>query len=637
MNLLAGAEDIERAIVELMDNDPALTALALGRAGGQPSDLGIDDLKVIASDAAFQLLIQPSRDIRPAWEQALLCAHYCRAIASTVGYPDVRETYLAGLLHNLDRIAGADSDTSPTDAFSREALADWIEGWNGLSFIADAVRFQEEPIERLRDASPIMLILGLGKLLAAGQPDAPRTAAALMPQLAGVDFAAIGEEVRQKMRQLGEADAVASNAAPVDAADNAGDRVASALRRFALSESAMAGLARCRSSEEIVALASRQLSQLLGLSNPVFLYHDKAKHALTTISATPAPYVVVDIDSSTSVAAKAYAGHRPILQAISDPNAGSLMDYQLARLAERDGIVAIPLHAQTLSGVFLACLPWHGQASFAAEIGWLERWARLVGRWLDRAGQPHFQKTEPAPPLAEDKARKIAHEINNPLGIIKNYLAILSGQTGGEAATVTEGLRIIRDEIDRIGTIVRGLTHENPASAADQEACDLNALIRDLVHVAEPAFRADKAIQVATHLDPKLPTFRCDRDKVKQLLLNLVLNAAEAMEASGNLTLETHLLVNQRQEKLLEVLVSDNGPGIPPELLDRLFEPVPSTKGDGHAGIGLSLVRALATELGMTVSCRTGDTGSTFQLILPLETERERGMTGAIHKEGDTP
>jgi signal transduction histidine kinase len=178
-------------------------------------------------------------------------------------------------------------------------------------------------------------------------------------------------------------------------------------------------------------------------------------------------------------------------------------------------------------------------------------------------------------------------------------------------------LRIIHEELDRILRIVRGMLHEEREPGDLREDTDIGVLIEDMVKVTAPTWHA-KGVQVRTLLASALPRLTHDRDKLKQIILNLLLNALEATPEGGTVRLETAAVANQRRERFLEILVADSGPGIPPERMDQLFEPVETDKGEGHAGLGLSIVKNLTESLNGFITYKSSPAGTTFQISLPL-------------------
>jgi len=122
---------------------------------------------------------------------------------------------------------------------------------------------------------------------------------------------------------------------------------------------------------------------------------------------------------------------------------------------------------------------------------------------------------------------------------------------------------------------------------------------------------------------PSLPEVMCDRDGLKQVFINLIKNAIEALAGRGNIYIETSFLPENTAMPggSVKIIVSDDGPGIPPHVESHIFEPYTSTKGNGHSGIGLSIVYNIIKELGGTVTCSSlAGKGCTFNIILPAYT-----------------
>jgi signal transduction histidine kinase len=160
------------------------------------------------------------------------------------------------------------------------------------------------------------------------------------------------------------------------------------------------------------------------------------------------------------------------------------------------------------------------------------------------------------------------------------------------------------------------LTHDDVDSTGLAETSDLNALIQDLVKVTQPTWQS-KGIQVTALLTPGLARLTNDRDKLKQIVLNLMLNAIEATPPGGTVRLETAALSNHRHEHFIEILVADSGTGIPPDVAEQIFDPLDTAKGEGHAGLGLSIVKSLTESMQGSITFKTGASGTTFQISLP--------------------
>ncbi len=227
-----------------------------------------------------------------------------------------------------------------------------------------------------------------------------------------------------------------------------------------------------------------------------------------------------------------------------------------------------------------------------------------------------------------DLARKVVHEANNPLGIIKNYLKILSSRLDEENPAQSE-IRVIGEEIDRITRILKELSHFAKTRSFKRATLDLNALLTDIVKIVGQALPKTSDIRIHTDLAPALPQIQSNRDALKQVYLNLVKNAVEAMKGRGNIFIESAYVPEAPDSSgkipdavargHVKITVRDDGPGIPPEIETRLFEPYLSTKGTGHSGIGLSVVYNTIKELGGTVTCSSNPgKGAVFTIVLPV-------------------
>jgi signal transduction histidine kinase len=208
-------------------------------------------------------------------------------------------------------------------------------------------------------------------------------------------------------------------------------------------------------------------------------------------------------------------------------------------------------------------------------------------------------------------ARRVVHEARNPLGIISNYLSILSGKLKQDAS-IQEDLRIVREEIRRVSRIVSELAGVPAQGPAPREIVDVNALLADLARISREPLWESSRIRLQLDLDPKLPPLESEKDRLKQVFLNLLKNAAEAMPSGGELGLQTRLMPGPK----IEVSVRDQGGGIAEEVRSRLFQPFVSTKA--QEGLGLSIAHGIVRELGGSMHYETGRGGTTFRVELPL-------------------
>lgn len=206
----------------------------------------------------------------------------------------------------------------------------------------------------------------------------------------------------------------------------------------------------------------------------------------------------------------------------------------------------------------------------------------------------------------------VAHEINNPLAGIEGALYQMEqkGSPGVERYTA-----LVRQSIERIGRIVGQLLDLSRVGAVTMEPVDSREFFKELTLFAKMALSGRGSTLDALDQCPQ----RClvlDRDKIHQVILNLVINAADAMDDKGQITLRSWVSDNHYC-----ISVSDQGPGIAPELRGRIFETFFTTKDPGKGtGMGLALSRSIAESHGGTLYLESGDfVGATFVLKTPLE------------------
>jgi len=206
----------------------------------------------------------------------------------------------------------------------------------------------------------------------------------------------------------------------------------------------------------------------------------------------------------------------------------------------------------------------------------------------------------------------IAHEINNPLAVI-GYAGQLLLRDGGFDSEQTELLERIDSEVTRLKTLTKGLL--SFSGLPDGKRCwtDINQVLDDvLVLLGYELSR--KQITLVRDFS-KLPGVQVDKNAFKQVFINLVLNAIQAMEVGG----ELKLLSRKYEDAGVKISVCDNGPGVPKELREKIFEPFfTSRKDDEGTGLGLYICRKIVNDHDGDLRLETvSDGGSCFQVLLP--------------------
>ncbi len=212
-------------------------------------------------------------------------------------------------------------------------------------------------------------------------------------------------------------------------------------------------------------------------------------------------------------------------------------------------------------------------------------------------------------------AGEIAHEINNPLGGILLYANLIKDDLM-PGSTARMNLEKIIKLATRCRIIAKGLLNFGRSSSRAYSPVDLNRVIVEIFSMIED-HRLLKDVEVDMRLAEELPHIMADKGQMEQVVLNLLINAGEAMGGQGRVLIETRLSPDGKE---IKVVVQDSGPGIPKEIMSRIFEPFFTTKQPGHGtGLGLSITLGIVQRHGgkIDISNPAGG-GARFEVTLPV-------------------
>ncbi|MEX0942016.1 MAG: HAMP domain-containing sensor histidine kinase, partial [Pseudomonadales bacterium] len=239
------------------------------------------------------------------------------------------------------------------------------------------------------------------------------------------------------------------------------------------------------------------------------------------------------------------------------------------------------------------------------------------------------------------RTREIIHEVNNPLAIVQNYLKTMAIKLDAKSGTdlaVQKEIDTISTELMRVSTLLQKFARIGDEDTLTYSDTDINQLIVELTGLVA----ADRQITVELQLDESIPVLELAGDALRQVLLNIVKNAAEAMDetSSPQVFVSTQGAVNLGGRHYLEIVIADNGPGMSAAQRLELFNSEAgasvSTKGQGR-GLGLGIAKGLLDEMGGLISVRDAQVvtaangnspGTSFQILVPFEAlQIERGKT----------
>jgi signal transduction histidine kinase len=590
------------------------------------------------------------------WARALICAESAAELARRCAQPP-EPAYIGGLLHEVGKLALlAQPAGSPGARLTAEAAGGELVAPCAMPpFLADAVRLHRERAELLVDAPFVVRVVNIASRLSSegATDDACRQGKELL-----------GLHERAVARTLDDAlEAARSNAGGVEipggalagpqAVDNdlpggqwqsstASGRASGAREELGrglgdIGLRAMLGRAMSAANTEQEALlrARRLASMLLGLDRQYFFLVSAGDKALVGMPIERDPRHIeelrVPLATSGSLLGMAARERRPV-HAFGDAlkGSGAAVDRILAHMLGTDGLLCVPLSsANGISGVMAFAIDsvWYDQHTEEDRI--LSALAASTADAVAGAMQERLQRDRARNELtAQFRAlgKRVVHEAGNPLSIVKNYLRVLANKAG-DSGQYREELAILNEELDRIARIVQRMGEPLVADTDVGAPLDLNGLVREVITLCSDTLFAGHGIEVSQQLDPQVPLLQGDPGALKQVVLNLLSNAAEAMPNGGRLTVVSADNVNLDGELFVLLQVTDSGGGIQPEMLHRLFQPGASTKGGGHEGIGLAVSDSIMRRMGGRILCRSSvGRGTIFVVLLPRKIAQPGGI-----------
>ncbi|WP_418318427.1 HDOD domain-containing protein [Piscinibacter sakaiensis] len=674
---------------DLIGADPAMSAKVMTvansaayRRASRCRDLG-DCLALLGTETVRTIVINQAvfqamhsvptlrrADLGPFWRHSLLAAAVAREAARHNPEVKADEAYLAGLLHDIGRLAllaaapeffaeglPADDDPSHCEAERRwlkvdhaEAGAWLIDRWHLSRVLGDGVRYHHQPLQRLADADPLIRIVALAHLVADESPNPKLVGEA--GGLCGLDMAQVssiaakaGSTLKRTAEQLGiRLDQSGNPKRSTAAAEQLEEEVGTLM----LATTVLSNLP----------LAPDETSYLHGLADAARLIfqfdeviamapdREQRLRRVDQLRSPPDAQDAVWQDFSVPSGAGTRIGdalaNRRALFIDREADAAeilSIAEDQLLRRLDSEQVVILPTRLERDGGAEMAALVCVGDRPLLAELAARQSFlSAFIGR--AEAARARGQEQQRAMQRVRDEqtasligsARDLAHEINNPLAIVQNYLGLLDVKLGTSDALGADELRdlsgdieVLQQEVARVGRLVRELSSATAATAAN--SVDINRLIADVVRLFRADARAAGIDLSAQTSDSAATLSMLERDKLEQVLVNLVKNAIEAMQASsfegGQIVIANGGLLNRDGQLSLELIVRDNGPGMPKETLQRVFAAkqdagsATSSAGAQARGRGLVIVHQLVRAMGGTILCRSSGAGTRFDMLLP--------------------
>jgi len=624
------------------------------------ASIGIDMVKtVVVSESACHLFDTISSingdDLRGFWRHSLNAAVIARLIAEKMGDVPVEEAYIAGLLHDVGRLAllviapkkyglsfFAPDDDSLCALEQRtlqmthaEAGAYLIEYWGLDSFLADSVLYHHEPVERLQNAPKLVRICCLTHHLTAPEPSRYLKAAASLCGLIPEDLEAVSNAAAEQVAveaaflgiHLDDSDGTQA-AAPSD--NPAQRQLGEQVSNLVLTTELQRNWGKQTDGELVHAILCSALI-LFYFSDAVLFLVDSSGQFLKG-SATGEQQRCLS-EFAIPMAGKGLIAQAALQRRVTiiddTKNLISIAEDQLCRILRADCLVCLPLcNKEHCTGVLVGGAKlWQIEELQNRKI-FLQAFGTHAANVLKLAAGVSRAVPGDAGGVPEQyllASKRVAHEVNNPLSIIKNYLSVLDRKLARNEPIAGE-LSILNEEIDRIAKLINGFAEIQPAQVS--RPTDINAVVNDVMRLFSSTEYFPPSVKIVIQMQDEPCEVDGDVGSLKQILMNLIKNAIEALPDGGEIEIGNNGLVNREGRLFSELWIRDNGPGIAAPVMRNLFSPVHSTKGDSHRGLGLSIVHSLVTQMQGVIHCRTGKKGTTFDLLIPAPRLAEQVPTG---------
>ncbi|MGK0249196.1 MAG: HD-like signal output (HDOD) protein/signal transduction histidine kinase [Oleispira sp.] len=664
-------------ISDIISHDAAVTArvVSLGNSSFYSGDskinslerallvLGTETITTIVITSAVQQFFSGFNNthtqyLKLFWKRSLTCALLAKSLATLTSYPQTQQAYLTGLLHNIGELVletnhpedyseVAKTSSNETDRQELENkrfltnhsdVGAWlIDEWNLGEFTSDAVRFHHAPLNTVLDAHHLVKLVFLSSQLskdnALEDPASFEIAESMFNLSAALTreiVIQIQKEVVNVARSLNiDIDSLeAESDDETDIDQQKQNELAEQIKNIGLLQTTNNYLSQSSSLPQLFQGIQEAIELLFGYRNTKVLLiddldgHLKYRQPNTTGDALTALELSIPLQSERSIIANAVVNRTIVSSAHQTVFAGTLpvIDQHFMRLSNSENIICLPMIFETkiVGALVMGALTKTDLTASTLQL--LDYFsleaARACSTLMAANKTPATSASEQELQL---KIREVAHEANNPLSIVRNYLETLAAKLGEEHEAQSE-IDILREEIDRTGQIILRLRdlEENPED--EEPGVDINKEITDLTKLFQGSLFLSHAVNCKLDLDNQLVRQQGNRNPLRQVLINLIKNAAESMDDGGEIRVSSAHHVNVNGRDFVEIVISDKGPGFTQAVLSTLFQPTTSTKGSGHSGLGLSISKNLINEMGGTISCRSSNKGASMQILIPIRT-----------------
>lgn len=630
--------------------------------------LGIDTIRNIAISTSAMHFFKfsqavPEFDIGRFWYHSYKCAVVARIIAKESDFSNPDEFFLAGLLHDIGRLVlmqnfpdeykvilqtasneeqTLDAEIKTFDADTPQVTAWLFSLWNLNPLISDAVLFINESVDQIEGALSHVKVLFVSNFLAGRQDAMDKIPDILsltdIPQSRLEQIAAAAEkEVSEISQSLG----IKVNEAQDTVYE---ESLTSEIKDLSLFYGTLQNLLHARDIDAVLDAAQNGFKIIFNIPRIFYFLVDENKHILTGFCSSNdkshkiIKSIALPLSNKSSLLVNCTKEQSVQNSFKKKPNQKlAISDTQIIRLLESQGLYCVPIYSlEKAFGVMALGVDEATARSLDMNNGLVSLFSRQMGVCIqsiryhnEYAVNVHEKKMEAYATLTD----KVIHEINNPVLIIRNYIETL-GLKLPDKHPAQEELAIIGEEIIRVAGLLDNLRSFSKPKIDGFETVDINHLCQSMLEILKKSILLQRQIEATISIDPEIPKIKTDKNGLKQVIINLVKNAAEALDKGGKITIATRFLSESAKIMIdekkripgsIEIIISDNGPGIDENIKQTLFEPYNTTKtGTDNSGLGLSIVHSIVKELNGKIRCETQNgKGTSFIITLPVNSSKK--------------
>ena len=680
--LLDICHDPDSSIEELADligTDAALTAkliMAVNSAAfeiKQPVDnlshavalLGHELVKTMMLTSSMQQLfaglINTQKEfVCNTWLESFYCAVIAKDFAHSLDYDYPQDAYLAGLLHHFGQIV---FDTKFHDQYvdimnlateaevirreiqifglsHTELGASLIEQWPSLSpAIADAIRFHHEEDEQLQGGDVLCQILAESSEIARhlsryGRPDGNWQSGLVDEK----ELKLIYLHVQDKMAQVAVSFDIphpkSGSLTQVHVSQDIERETIKLARR--IRDASLVKVITCEeidsaninTPKNLLLKIAREMQLLFSISDVAMLFPDSKNPAYLGLYEVDQVRAVskFSIENSKSQIIRSYTERCNIW--IEPEKArdeiSPISDRQIIRRLNHEIALSLPLgHGDQVIGAVVIGAnkdqkkPLENLAKFISDYLKInaELWIRNNQDLKQRAFEDSVKKEQ-----EHKDVDKLIHEISNPLSVIANYIDIIQDNSKSSGAGNESEIRILKEEVQRIGNIVVNFRDEKESEPA---TVFLNEELKMSVPLYVKSIKNDKEVEIKWALDESDAEIEITRDALRQVILNLVKNAIEAQSRDAEIVVSSRHFVNIDGATFAQFSIADRGRGIDPITRQLLFAPLASAKDGAIRGLGLSVTADIVARYNGQIKYMENEVGgSSFEILIPLRIKR---------------